>query len=312
MTQNFHTAIGVGDPWNANIVNVPLSELDSAITQRTAAFTTKGDLLAFNGSQPVVVPILAGGFFLMADSTADAGVSWVRLMPAYYISGLAVDCDGTDVTIGIGACGDGGNSRTMINGSTITIDPDTVGANGLDSGSLSANTWYYVWLIQNLETFNVRGLLSTSPTSPTMPTGYTLKRRIGSVLCGSAGTLLKQRMDGVGVMRRVVYLEDTTATPFKVMDEKNVSNASWDTINLIGCVPSTANTVFGYFSRANAGGVLTVRSDSDQVLQLCGVGAREFYVELPIASTAFDIKSDASGDEDAIFHVWGYTESVRS
>ncbi len=51
--------------------------------------------------------------------------------------------------------------------STITIDSGVTGANGLDTGSLAASTWYYFYLIYNGST--VAGLLSASATSPTMP-----------------------------------------------------------------------------------------------------------------------------------------------
>jgi hypothetical protein len=58
-----------------------------------------------------------------------------------------------------------------------------VGTNqgGLDTGSI-ANTTYHVWLIKRIDTGVVDVLFSTSATSPTMPTNYTYKRRIGSIL----------------------------------------------------------------------------------------------------------------------------------
>lgn len=61
----------------------------------------------------------------------------------------------------------------------LTIDCSSTGANKLDAGSLAADTWYYVWAIYDPSTTTTAGLISTSATSPTMPTGYTKKRLIG-------------------------------------------------------------------------------------------------------------------------------------
>jgi hypothetical protein len=58
-----------------------------------------------------------------------------------------------------------------------------VGTNqgGLDTGSRAANTWYFVWAIKRTDTGVVDILLSTSPSSPTMPTNYNRKRLIGAI-----------------------------------------------------------------------------------------------------------------------------------
>ncbi|MGP4671793.1 hypothetical protein ACSV5N_07490 [Agrobacterium salinitolerans] len=61
------------------------------------------------------------------------------------------------------------------------------GNGGLDTGSI-ANTTYHVWLIQRSDTGVVDALFSTNATSPTMPSGYDRKRRIGSII-RSSGSL---------------------------------------------------------------------------------------------------------------------------
>lgn len=53
------------------------------------------------------------------------------------------------------------------------------GNGGLDVGSIQATAIYYVWLIQRSDTGAVDALVSVSSTSPTMPTNYDRKRRIG-------------------------------------------------------------------------------------------------------------------------------------
>lgn len=59
---------------------------------------------------------------------------------------------------------------------------------GLDTGSI-ANTTYHVFLIQRPDTGVVDALFSTSPSAPTLPTNYTKKRCIGSIIRASSAIL---------------------------------------------------------------------------------------------------------------------------
>jgi hypothetical protein len=65
---------------------------------------------------------------------------------------------------------------SMISDTTLSLN--STGVNALDTGSEAASTFYYVWLIRNPSTNVVAGLLSASSTSPTLPSGYTQKRRL--------------------------------------------------------------------------------------------------------------------------------------
>lgn len=62
------------------------------------------------------------------------------------------------------------------------------GNGGLDTGSI-ANTTYHVWAIMRTDTGVVDALFSTSATSPTMPTNYTKKVRLGSIMRVSGAIL---------------------------------------------------------------------------------------------------------------------------
>lgn len=62
---------------------------------------------------------------------------------------------------------------------TLTIDATTVGANGIDAGSLANTTSYFSFVIAKADG-TVASLLSTSPTTPTLPSGYLYFRRVGS------------------------------------------------------------------------------------------------------------------------------------
>lgn len=68
-----------------------------------------------------------------------------------------------------------------LTGINLTISILALGANGLDTGSIQSAEWYYIYVIYNPSTVTTAGLFSLSSTSPTMPAGYTRKRRIGAV-----------------------------------------------------------------------------------------------------------------------------------
>lgn len=115
-------------------------------------------------------------------------------MPRSYLSGLTLSNNGSDATndidIAAGACRDDTNTVDMVLASAVTKQLDAawaVGTNagGLDTGSI-ANDVYHVWLIKRSDTGVVDVLFSASATSPTMPTNYDYKRRIGAIIRASA------------------------------------------------------------------------------------------------------------------------------
>jgi len=85
-------------------------------------------------------------------------------------------------------------------GISLVLNALTNGANGLDTGSLAASTWYYVWLIDNGST--TASLLSLSSTSPTLPSGYIYSCRVGAVLTSSSTQFFRTLQKG----NRVQYV----------------------------------------------------------------------------------------------------------
>jgi hypothetical protein len=107
------------------------------------------------------------------------------------IFGLTLSNNGSDATNDIDiAAGEAASTETnpvlMVLASALTKRLDAawaVGTNqgGLDTGSIANNT-YHIWLIQRSDTGVVDALFSLSASSPTMPSGYDRKRRIGSIM----------------------------------------------------------------------------------------------------------------------------------
>ena len=68
----------------------------------------------------------------------------------------------------------------------------TAGTNqgGLDTGTKANSTWYYCYAIYNPTTQASDFLFSASATSPTLPSGFTKVKYIGSILTNSSGNII--------------------------------------------------------------------------------------------------------------------------
>jgi hypothetical protein len=87
---------------------------------------------------------------------------------------------------------DDGSGQAVATALTKQIDASwVVGDNvgGLDTGTVAADTTYYLFAIYNPTSTISDYLFSTSATSPTLPSGYTKKKRIASLLADGAGNI---------------------------------------------------------------------------------------------------------------------------
>lgn len=201
--------------------------------------TTQTRLLISGGSASQV---------LQKNSSSDYDVSWATVAAATAVSygpqsltssqqtqarsnigaalrgqifGLTLSNNATDAVNDIDiAVGEAASTETspvlMVLSSVLTKRLDAAwavgsGNGGLDTGSIT-NATYHVWLIQRSDTGVVDALFSTSATSPTMPSGYDRKRRIGSII-RSGGTILAftQRGDNFDFVSGVNNRNDTAA-----------------------------------------------------------------------------------------------------
>jgi hypothetical protein len=118
----------------------------------------------------------------------------------------------------------------LANAVNLTIDIAGTGANGLDTGTEANSTWYYLWVIYNGTT--VAGLLSTSSTAPTLPSGYTYKALLGAIYNGSGGNFNLIRQVG-----NQVFISRTTIST-------SVPGTTYASISLATIVPPNAKSVF--------------------------------------------------------------------
>jgi hypothetical protein len=110
-----------------------------------------------------------------------------------YISGLTLSTAGSSTTfsVAVGIATDSTAVDTMSLLSSISKTTSGwvagTGQGALDTGAIANNTWYHVHLIKRPDTGNVDVLISLSPNNPTLPTNYTLARRIGSMRTNASG-----------------------------------------------------------------------------------------------------------------------------
>ena len=134
---------------------------------------------------------MTGPLILSADPTAALGAATKQYVDAAVsrnlIGGLTLSTAGSSTVFAVapGVAADSNNIATMALASVIskTTTVWNLGNGGsLDTGTIAASTWYHVHLIKRADTGVVDVLVSLSVTAPTLPTNYSLFRRIGSLL----------------------------------------------------------------------------------------------------------------------------------
>jgi FlaG/FlaF family flagellin (archaellin) len=117
-----------------------------------------------------------------------------------YLAGLGTSNNATTpntkIDVAAGQCVDSGNA-IMLTYAGGTLDCGTTGANGLDAGTLANNTWYHAHIIGKADgTTALLACTTANLGSITMPSGYTLKRRIGSFKTNGSAQIIAYVQDG--------------------------------------------------------------------------------------------------------------------
>jgi hypothetical protein len=104
------------------------------------------------------------------------------------------------------------NVTKVLRGVSLSVTLTVSGANGLDTGTSAASTWYYLYVIWNPTTLSAAGLLSLSATAPTLPSGYTYFARVGTI-----------RTDATGNKYPLSFVKINTSMQLKVVAGSNVA-----------------------------------------------------------------------------------------
>lgn len=142
----------------------------------------------------------------MSFSSINTPVSGSR-NPVMYINGLTADwLSNTTLTLNVGACSDSNNIIDMVVPTALTINAATNGVLGLDTGSLGASTFYYVFVIGDSSGFNQpSGMISASATAPLMPYGYDSFRLVDVKVTDGSSHFLLSYTNGYYGDREFVY-----------------------------------------------------------------------------------------------------------
>lgn len=216
------------------------------------------------------------------------------------IIGLGMEWQGTaSVRVNPGAAQIQSNKTVIVVNTAIT-------KSGL---SLSANTWYHLYLYLNAGVPDI-DVSTTAPASPytgtaRSKTGDTARRYIGSVRSNASSQLIKFVQDG----NTIRYQADVTQTPFRVLSG-GTTNA-WTTVSLASVIPVTGISMAAFIQQV--GGTIGIE------ISTSSTGADFYYVINPgqfasgmfsfnTSATAFYYKAPASGAGSGLFiDVSGYT-----
>ena len=175
---------------------------------------------------------------------------------------------GTQIDIQPGRCRNDADDSDISWTSTKTLNAAASGANGLDTGNLAPDTWYYIWAIGTQNQLANQSLLSLSPLNPTLPSGYTRKRLIGVARTDSVafpGTGLRWlRVYGKGPSRKGYWTEESRAS----LEMLTAGNAtSWAWVSLAPRVPPNSR-------RVELAGVVYL-DDTDEIAELRPTGSAQ-------------------------------------
>lgn len=162
-----------------------------------------------------------------------------------------------------------GNAYKTLRAVSVSPNLAAAGANGLDTGTVAINTFYYGYVIWNGTT--IAGLWSLSPTAPTMPAGYTHKA-LATVGQTGATSLVKK----YNQLCRNVYIADTNA--FSAL-AASVAN-TYQVFSAAAIIPPIAKSIGGTVGCvAGNNSVITLAGDNT------GTGAKQHNA---LGATSYD------------------------
>lgn len=254
-----------------------------------------------------VIPVKRRDATSMGEMTAGDRIPASHLnLPKGYIDGLRMEwVSGTSLRLTSGSAYIPLLDRVLESASAITKA-------GL---SLTASTWYHVYLFLNGSTPDIE-IVTTAPASPYIgaaraKTGDTSRRYIGSIRTMTSGGLAK--FTHAPTSGTVTYLEDINAVPFALVVGGTATTPT--TISSSAVVPTTSRRA-KFMANNNATGQAVFMSNSEAASALSTSNwlafispTGSFYAEYPLdASQAFDyLYSGTPSGGQAFIRVAGYS-----
>ena len=224
---------------------VTASIVDAAVTLAKMANLDAGEFIGRHTASTGVPETMTFGAGLSLDASTGE-VTAPAFPPVGAFRNLVIKvATNTTVTVAADAIAldDGTNSRTVRSVSH-TVNLASTGANALDTGSIASGTWYAIWEIAK-DDGTKAALASTSFSSPTMPTDYTYKARIGAVRTSGSSAQLKGSWQFGRKARFILGLAQTTGNlPTMITGVSgNISTPGWTAVDTSAFVPTTASMI---------------------------------------------------------------------
>lgn len=160
-----------------------------------------------------------------------------------------------------------------------TINCAGTGADGLDTGGLGANAWYYIYVIAKADGTQA-GLASLSATIPAMPADYTFKKRVGAIRTDASAHFLKMFQNGA----KSQYVNTGAGLPLLAIGiQGSTTTPTWVAVAVAPALPPTAIAIDLLLSGAAAliaapNGSYGAYTDADNPPLLCArIGAQASY-----------------------------------
>jgi hypothetical protein len=180
----------------------------------------------------------------------------------------------------------------------IILSLDSNGLNGLDTGTKTANTWYFVYLVKSTLTGTTGALFSTANEAGggtiTLPTGYDLKRQLPLAIRTDSGSAIMPFYISTGWPYRtsVRYrfainpINETPATGQPNVLDGGTATTYTD-ISLAGYVPPIATLAIlrgGIYQISNSGRLGYLRKK--------GASMDEFVIQNPAGRTSTEYEAE--------------------
>ena len=212
----------------------------------------------------------------------------------------------TTYTIGTGYCRDSTNVIDINVGSTLTVAITSSGANGLDTGAESSNQWYHYYVIMKADG-TVAGLMSTSSSSPTLPSGYVYFRLVGSRRNdGSSNLLNMNQVDGNNI--RWNYYAEEINTTLKVLNGGTAT--SFTDVDLSPLMPPTSTKAMIHLKNTGPGATM-LRTNGSSVTSGhidCNATSQVSQIMTTDASQIVEYSVALSGV--CTIHVYGWIDLI--
>ena len=218
----------------------------------------------------------SGGDFTATSVSASAVITAGSFVGAnlnrHYVNELPLSFSSvTTITLGTGSCTDSTNTVYIDHTASVDVVISTSGINGLDTGSEATSTWYAVYVVSG--TSGVGGLLSTSETAPTMPSGFTYKRRVGWAYNHSDGDIQNFIQTGMGRERSYTWFE--TGPDYTRVLHNAVSSGVRTAVDISSRIPPSAHA---YIFAGFPGSASTAAEDQSQANPLAVSGSGNWFI----------------------------------